>query len=326
LHMIPAISFTKDKRRIVVDYDNLIADPVRQLRRISDALGLAVGNELSESIAEYTEEFLVKEMRHTFFNPDQILNDRKIPGLIAEVYTLLLNLSGSEGDPDDFLDTKRWGEVEKKFESLAPIYGFLDLELNKLQETYKLVDQEIRRYAASEQALLEVVAKKNQELAEQGKHIEMFRQEIGRKASELEQQDATVRSLLEAVAKKDWELSEQGRHIEMFREEIARKASELEQQDKTVRSLLDTVANKDRELSVQGEHIEKFREEIARKESEIDHRDKANNSLIDSIAQKDSQIADLNRQVSELLRITGSPQALFREFVKKVWLKVKGCV
>ena len=81
--------------RIVVDYDELMKDPEKQLRRTAERLNLKFDAGSPEFI-EYKESFLSESLRHTSFGIDVLTANDEIPPKIAELYVLLKRIAMDE--------------------------------------------------------------------------------------------------------------------------------------------------------------------------------------------------------------------------------------
>ena len=81
--------------RIVVDYDELMKDPEKQLRRTAERLNLKFDAGSPEFI-EYKESFLSESLRHTSFGIDDLTANDEIPPKIAELYILLKSIAMDE--------------------------------------------------------------------------------------------------------------------------------------------------------------------------------------------------------------------------------------
>jgi len=127
-HLFAAIKDTKHKPRIVVDYDDLIADPAKQLERIASRLNLPVSEKIREDIAAYSGSFLSGTFRHSAHDPLTVREDPRISELVGRTYDLLRQLSqdGEQG-PDDMLAFEReWSALEETLNDIAPIFRYLD--------------------------------------------------------------------------------------------------------------------------------------------------------------------------------------------------------
>ena len=81
--------------RIVVDYDELMKDPEKQLRRTAERLNLKFDAGSPEFI-EYKESFLSESFRHTSFGIGDLTANADVPPKIAELYVLLKRIAMDE--------------------------------------------------------------------------------------------------------------------------------------------------------------------------------------------------------------------------------------
>jgi hypothetical protein len=82
-------------KRIVVDYDELMKNPEKQLRRTAERLNLKFDSGSPEFI-EYKESFLSESLRHTSFGIDDLAANSDVPPKIAELYVLLKRIAMGE--------------------------------------------------------------------------------------------------------------------------------------------------------------------------------------------------------------------------------------
>lgn len=126
-HLLPALSETAGKPRVVVDFDAVMARPVEELHRIAQRLDLPSHDAATQAIAEYADDFLAQELRHSVFGLEDLKQDNRVCELMRKAYELLHDLAhdrhGPMGSPA--LDTE-WERLERNFRALAPVYRYLD--------------------------------------------------------------------------------------------------------------------------------------------------------------------------------------------------------
>jgi len=71
---------------IVVDYDDLIANPIYQTNRISDHLGIEPDE---QKIATFSSDFIDDSLRHSLSNLQLLKDDPHCPKIVEELYKLL---------------------------------------------------------------------------------------------------------------------------------------------------------------------------------------------------------------------------------------------
>jgi hypothetical protein len=85
-HMAPAIRATEGRRRVLVDYDRLIDEPITELTRVSTCLGLQLN---AQRAAIYAQEFLDNRLRHWQFTPDELDAAHAAPQLAQRLFQVL---------------------------------------------------------------------------------------------------------------------------------------------------------------------------------------------------------------------------------------------
>lgn len=86
-HMLQAVAYTKDSKRLVVSYDELMSHPRQQLLRISDALELP--EPVESEVTTYINEFLDENLRHGARSEAELINGHFEPQVMADSYVLL---------------------------------------------------------------------------------------------------------------------------------------------------------------------------------------------------------------------------------------------
>lgn len=99
-HMLLSIKHTANGRRVFVDYDQLLGEPLVQLERISTSLGLPFSTQSQDSI-EYQHEFLERSLRHTAFGPEDLRLDAAVTADAQQLHELLCELTDGRREDGD---------------------------------------------------------------------------------------------------------------------------------------------------------------------------------------------------------------------------------
>ena len=99
-HSFASLSQTKLQRRIVVDYDLLIENPLRQLKRIAICLGLKFDQD-SKEFTEYQTDFINVSLRHVEHALEDLKLDTAVPPCVIELYQVLTELALDNIQTDD---------------------------------------------------------------------------------------------------------------------------------------------------------------------------------------------------------------------------------
>jgi hypothetical protein len=100
-YVVPYFSRLRGEPFVVVDYDRLMADPGRELERMSSALGLPDPASRPEAVGEFVEGFLSRDLRHFSAGPGRQDDVLEVPPLVAEAWHWLQRLSCDEVSADD---------------------------------------------------------------------------------------------------------------------------------------------------------------------------------------------------------------------------------
>lgn len=87
-------------KRIVVEYDNLLSDPLVQIDRIANALALPFAGKEQAEFQEYTERFIDGGLKHHTLTVQDLLLDDATPDFVKELY-LSLRAAGKDLIPVD---------------------------------------------------------------------------------------------------------------------------------------------------------------------------------------------------------------------------------
>jgi hypothetical protein len=125
--LVNVVPYFRDLRGcpfVVVDYDFVLADPERQLRRIAAALTLPVTAPIEAAIRAYAAQFLRPGMRHSVFSVRDL--DGRVNELTTAAYLWLRRLASDDGDATDPHLWSEWEEIERRLAALAPVLRHLD--------------------------------------------------------------------------------------------------------------------------------------------------------------------------------------------------------
>ncbi len=128
-HALTALTFSDGCGRVVVDFDQLMADPGLALARIGRCIGHAL--DVSDArFKEYATHFLEASLRHSHFKPRDLDLEAALPPAVAEFYRALLAIASGQNHLEDA--------------------GFSAL-LRKLGEHAQLLHPALRAWQAAEQ-------------------------------------------------------------------------------------------------------------------------------------------------------------------------------
>lgn len=92
-HTLMALAHTEGAKRVVVDYDLLITEPMKEVTRMATVLGLNAINPEDSTAKEYCDNFLEEGLRHNAHSIDTLFKDTETPDCIKELYLQLRNVA-----------------------------------------------------------------------------------------------------------------------------------------------------------------------------------------------------------------------------------------
>lgn len=94
-HMVPALQATRDRLRVIVEYDRLVDSPRGELLRIAEHLGLVLDDTRA---SDFERGFLDKSLQHWRFEANDLEGIHSAPEEVRELFLALRSTSGSHGE------------------------------------------------------------------------------------------------------------------------------------------------------------------------------------------------------------------------------------
>ena len=93
--MLSSIIYLAGEKVVFVDYDDMLKDPKKQIKRISESLSLEFDPNSSEFL-DFSGDFLEESLRHGCFTIEDLESNIEVPPKIVEFYKLLRKLCSDE--------------------------------------------------------------------------------------------------------------------------------------------------------------------------------------------------------------------------------------
>jgi hypothetical protein len=130
VNIVPYFHLARVRPLVVIDYDQVMADPARELERMARGLGIPLENR--SGIDEYRDSYLKTDMRHSGFTIEDLARDGRINRLTRDAYTWLYRLATDEIEIDDAALCSDWKRIEEGVAELRPILRHIDTVQNAL--------------------------------------------------------------------------------------------------------------------------------------------------------------------------------------------------
>ncbi|PKL95844.1 MAG: hypothetical protein CVV18_03925 [Gammaproteobacteria bacterium HGW-Gammaproteobacteria-8] len=125
-HVVPCFNRLEGQPVVVVDYDRLLDQPDRELRRIAAGLNLSIDTATEQRMRQFGEEFLRSDWRHTCFDDADLNNDTSLHPLVRSSALLLSRLASDHARLDDPRVWEEWRAIDELHREQAPVLRLVD--------------------------------------------------------------------------------------------------------------------------------------------------------------------------------------------------------
>ena len=115
VYMIPYLPEIAHKPFVVSDYDLVMDDPGPQIERIARGLKIPLNESLKAGIAQFADDFLDPDLRHSFFRQSDFDTNPKLRPLTREAYLWLRRIAEDRLSSDS---SRIWAVWESSRQSL----------------------------------------------------------------------------------------------------------------------------------------------------------------------------------------------------------------
>lgn len=343
-HVLSGLSNSIHAKRIVVDYDRLMQDPDKELKRIADCNGLNI--DLQE-LKTYKVEFLDETLRHTNYEFNDLLLDTACPPLIREVYAEVQKLALEENQFDNIELKKRVVQWAAEFERIKP--------------SLRLVDRLFAQKVTGAQTIVELnlqFASLNQAVADRDNHVETLRQTVNslivdRDAQvsglnqlhlaydeltatsemtvailnqSLVERDDHITSLKQAVVEHDDQITKLSHLVTVREDEVERLNHFVVERNDQIASLNHVVVERDGQIASLNHVVVDRDNQIASLNHVVVERDDQIASLHQVLVEREDHIANMNQDIIKRdLKIVDAATALQAIISSRSWIITKPC-
>jgi hypothetical protein len=176
-HVTCAMLGSEGEPRVVVEYDRLMSDPQGELARMARGLALPYDAQ-GAGVAEFTRDFLSEDLRHSRYQPGDLLLSPEVPGDVVEAYGILDRLarapdsSGAEGAREFF------EAVARRLDEMRPALGYITRmeapvrEAARLRKLVDARDTHVHELNLAAMAREQKIQELQQALAERDGHVQ----------------------------------------------------------------------------------------------------------------------------------------------------------
>ena len=125
-NVVPYFDRVRGQSLVVVDYDNLVEEPVAELERVARGLDLPLTDETRSGIDEFANGFLNRRLQHTRFSMEDLEQATNINVLVRDAYRLLDALARDATDSASDSLWSDWADIDERLSALGPLLTRID--------------------------------------------------------------------------------------------------------------------------------------------------------------------------------------------------------
>ena len=279
---------------IVVDYDQLMANPESQLKHIADWLGTELDH---QDLATYRQEFLEESLQHTRFAQTDINSDSCAPQMVLEIYDFLSKVLTGQTTIDQITESEhleRW-----------------EVELNRLRPALRLCDQlchQVNNFIADVRDREAQIKNCNNILGEREDEIKILNVTVSEQVDLIADLKNKASDFTMRIASLVEQALDREQHIENLGHAITdRINAQIESLNATVSEQLDQISNLEKSAIQSDAKVFNFTRELTARDTHI-------GSLSKSVSEALAQVVSLSGEVSERnAQIANLDQKLFKQ-------------
>lgn len=212
-HTVAAMLATEGKRRVFVEYERLLEDPARELRRVARTLALPPPDAVE--LARYTSEFVDEGLCHARFTDGDLSDDRRVPAPVRLAYQLQQRLARDELASDTLEARRLMERLADELAALQPALAYLSRLEQELRDARDAVGRRDARLRAAEEQIA-ARERRNRGLAQAVRERD---ERIGALATAMRELEAAIRVV---VGSRSWRMTAPLRALNRY---VARRQS-----------------------------------------------------------------------------------------------------
>ncbi|HSB98131.1 MAG TPA: glycoside hydrolase family 99-like domain-containing protein [Spongiibacteraceae bacterium] len=209
-HMLPAILHTNGTERVIVDYDELLDAPYKQLARIAAALNLSLPLPNSLVVEEFESNFLETKLRHTHFSLTDLLRDHRAFTSVRNLYRLLSSIACDQEQLDSPSALAALHKCDEELASLAPIVDYVNFledartdlccSITERDAEIACLQQVLTEHSEQIAALMQCVTRSDEQLASANNQIDNANSQIDNANSQIANANGQIAELNNQLA------------------------------------------------------------------------------------------------------------------------------
>lgn len=286
-HVVPGVLHTEGTRRIVVDYDEVMQNPLGQLKRTARAFGLPFDEE-SRATREYVEDFLDRSLQHTRYQSADLVIDPRAGTAISNAWDVLSRAACDETSLDAPNDAQLFRQIEQQIDSFAPLFEYLDRREESIlhyQEQIRIAERTIGERDAQINTLHHAVGERDAKINTLHHAINERDGQINTQQHAIGERDRKIDALQHVISERDGQIDTQQHAID--------------ERDATINALQHVIGERDRKIDALQHVINERDGQIDTQQHAIGERDTKIDTLQHAINERDGQINSQQHVIGE---------------------------
>lgn len=281
-HMLGSLRNTQGRERLVVEYDRLMADPGKELRRIADACHLKFDS-TSQEFVEYQMEFLDSSLRHTQYQAEDLLLDQAVPAGTVELYKLLVELSDDSSNIDAPENQHTLNELVERLRNCHELLRYLSQKDMALS------------------ALTHMVSENKGRLVDLQQTIAMHETNIDNLNKAITQRDGQIASLSDTVSQHENNISVIDQAVLARDEKIALLNQAVADSGKERDSTVKEMASLEHQLNLALMELTNLQSELALRAKDVERKQELLDKSIENNTVLDLRLAQCNSALENIV-------------------------
>jgi predicted nucleic acid-binding Zn-ribbon protein len=251
-HTLNSLVYTAQEKRIVIEFENLLNNPVGECEKIADCLNLPKD---SNAIELYSNDFLDLSLCHALHHPEDLIIDSLIPRLAIDLFCVARSISSSLLQKE--VDLIALNSINLRHKDISEVLEYIDT----LTDTIALSKQELICIQANEQKnndhreeilkLRNIIQQSDEkikclllEIRETSDQLNVSQLDLTRSRKDVSVNNEYITSLREeyqntkdALSYKIQEINEIKTKLSLCKNEVAESIFQISEKDKLIRNI-----------------------------------------------------------------------------------------
>ncbi|HCK4576685.1 TPA: sulfotransferase [Pseudomonas aeruginosa] len=226
-HVLTSLRGTAEDSRILIDYDQFVAEPQKTIGRLAEFLKTTVD---TTDQTVFLRDFLSEDLRHSFYLPQDVWSDSAAIELAKEIFTAISDVAANVEADKNFDRLSQLDRWETEFSRIQPLLGLVDRLSSCVTERdgqIASLGQAVTERDGQIASLGQAVTERDGQIASLGQAVTERDGQIASLGQAVTERDRQIAILSQAITERDGQLSSLGQAMGELTQEFSRQASLL---------------------------------------------------------------------------------------------------